>query len=102
MNQKIQTRQVKVSKINVKLPGTISNTATQTVEKLSEVKEKRIEAKTTAIASKQSQPIVVPVPSNNQSSGSNSQSNFMVGTSVRNKDSTFERVQMQDFWPRVA
>lgn len=30
MNQKIQTRQIKVSRINVKLPGTISNVATAT------------------------------------------------------------------------
>jgi hypothetical protein len=41
------------------------------------------------------------------SSGNNSQPaaaapNIIVGTSVRNNESTFERVQMQDFWNRVA
>lgn len=45
-------------------------------------------------------PIVLNNTNNTQSSGSN-QPQIIVPSSIRNPDSTFERVQMQDFWPRV-
>lgn len=68
------------------------------LDKLSEVKERQ-EAKA---AVKASQPIVI----NNTTSSPNSavaqqQPGMIVASNVRNADSTFERVQMQDFWPRV-
>lgn len=48
-------------------------------------------------------PVIINAPTNNQSSnGGNPQPTIIVGGTVRNKDSTFERVQMQDFWSRVV
>ena len=48
----------------------------------------------------ESKPIVIQQSSS--SGGSGSSTNIIAPRSVRNNESTFERVQMQDYWPRVA
>lgn len=76
-----------------------ANTTPKTSElnKLTDVKKHRDAEKTQS----NSQPIVIN--NNNGGSGGGSGGVTAVNTaSVRNRESTFERVQMQDFWPRVA
>jgi len=80
----------------------IKNQVTSTVKKNVEQKEQNTAEK----EQKSIQPVVINNSNNSNSSGSSkgpSQfSNMITGISVRNSESTFERVQMQDFWARTA
>lgn len=55
--------------------------------------------KESKLLEKPKQPIILNNSSNPQSVQPN---NVIVGMNVRNKESTFERVQMQDFWSRTT
>jgi hypothetical protein len=46
---------------------------------------------------------IQPILLNNNTSNSSGSSGIqmLTGVNVRNSDTTFERVQMQDFWPRT-
>jgi hypothetical protein len=79
------------------------NPVTAEVNKNIEQKEQNVAEK----EQKSAQPIVINNSNNSSSSGGSSKgpsqfSNMITGISVRNSESTFERVQMQDFWPRTA
>lgn len=62
-------------------------------------REKNQQIESAKNLNKNQQPVVLNNTNNIPSSGGD---NVIVGMSVRNQDSTYERVQMQDFWPRVA
>lgn len=72
-----------------------STSATQ-ISTLTAAKEKQAEAATT---NKSDAPIIVNNSSNTTSG--NTPPSIIGGGSVRNTESTFERVQMQDFWSRT-
>jgi hypothetical protein len=81
----------------------VKNPVTAEVSKNVEQKEQNTAQK----EQKSAQPIVINNSNNSSSSGGSSKgpsqfSNMITGISVRNSESTFERVQMQDFWPRTA
>lgn len=68
-----------------------------TVEQLSQTKD----IQSAALNIKASQPVIVSNNSTQSNSSAAQQTPFIsVATSIRNQDSTFERVQMNDFWPR--
>jgi len=92
-----ETKDAVIPKRNDKLQAVKSTDATQ-IKKLTDIKTKQDIAKSTPQA-----PQIVALNSNSsaQTSASQGQS-LIVGTSIRNTDSTFERVQMQDFWPRTS
>ena len=55
----------------------------------------------TEATKKSQQPVIINAPSSSTPSKSSSPvPQLITGSSVRNADSTYERVQMQDFWPR--
>jgi hypothetical protein len=84
-------------KVNPDTISALPKTSGKIISELTEAKSKQELAK----ANKQS-PQVIALNSNSSSVAPASTQPIIVGSSVRNKDSTFERVQMQDFWPRTS
>lgn len=73
-----------------KQPGTVA----------SNLNDKKIETESAQKQATAQQ--IIAVNSQNQTKTGSSSPIVMIQPSIRNQDSTFERVQMQDFWPRVS
>ena len=77
---------------------------TQKVKKASQIQAMSDEKQTkdVAMSKSNSSPIIVQTNSSEKSNSSGPPIMQAIASSVRNQDSTFERVQMQDFWGRTA
>lgn len=86
------------SKIVAALPEASKSNITAEVEKSVDTKDAIAAEKSTA----SSAPVVLNTTNNNVSSGGSSAPTIISGMNIRNSESTFDRVQMQNYWSRTA
>ena len=95
-----EDRGIKVdkSKITAAPPEAAKSNITAEVEKSVNAKDTIAAEKSTA----SSAPVVLNTTNNNVSGGGSSAPTIISGMNIRNSESTFDRVQMQNYWSRTA
>lgn len=86
------------SKITAAPPEAAKSNITAEVEKSVNAKDTIAAEKSTA----SSAPVVLNTTNNNVSGGGSSAPTIISGMNIRNSESTFDRVQMQNYWSRTA